>query len=175
MWLRDCELPRSRSSFGTESSMISGWSLWRTFHSATGQGRSGSLKRLLAGAHMFLKLPMQLMPKSCPCGRLGVGCKVKTVYKFCASFLAFCKCFKQAPILYSLIKAFEDSQLPPLAPTLDSDRSWEFKPRSHVMASCHSPGKKRVYPRWPRTRCHGICHPGLLTPAWNSSHPLHKV
>lgn len=123
--------------------MISGWSLWRTFHSATGQGRSGSLQRLLAGAHMFLKLPMQLMPKSCPCGRLGVDCKVKTVYKFCASFLAFCKCFKQAPILYNLIKALEDSQLPPLAPTLDSDRSWEFKPRSHVMASCHSPGKKK--------------------------------
>lgn len=105
-------MPRSRSSFGTESNMISGWSLWRTFHSATGQGRSGSLQRLLAGAHMFLKLPMQLMPKSCPCGRLGVGCKVKTVYKFCASFSAFCKCFKQAPILYNLIKVLEDSQLP---------------------------------------------------------------
>lgn len=88
--------------------MISGWSLWRTFHSAIGQGRSESLQRLLAGVHAFLNLPMQLMPKSCPCGRLGKGCKVKTVYKFCASFLALCKCFKQAPILLNLIKAREE-------------------------------------------------------------------
>lgn len=57
---------------------------------------------------MFLNLPMQLMPKSCPCGRLGVVFKVKTVYKFCVSFLALCKCFKQVPILFNLIKGREE-------------------------------------------------------------------
>lgn len=82
---------------------------------------------------MFLKPPMQTMPMSCACGRQGVSCKVKTAYKFYASFSELCMCFKHTPILYNLIKAHEGLQLSPLTPTQTG--GWEFKaqPRARTL------------------------------------------
>lgn len=115
---------------------------------------------------MFLKPPMQTMPMSCACGRQGVSCKVKTAYTFYASFSELCMYFKHTPILYNLIKAHEGLQLSPLTPTQTRLRQEAGSSRpSLVPGLLQIRGKESVYPRWPRTWCHGICHPGLLPPS----------
>lgn len=77
------------------------------------------------------------MPRSHPWRRLSMCCKVKTAYKFRASSLELCKCFKHTPILYDLKEA-----LSPLASTQDSARRLGVQ----ALASCHgfhNPGKRK--------------------------------
>lgn len=69
-------------------------------------------------------------------------CKVKTAYKFCASSLELCKCFKHTPIFYDLKEAHEGLPLSSLASTLDSAKRLGVQ----ALASCHgshNPGKRK--------------------------------
>lgn len=79
-------------------------------------------------------------------------CKVKTAYKFCASSLKLCKCFKHTLILYSHKEVPDGLQLSPPCPTLDS--AWRLGVQAMALTT---QGKERTYPRWPRTWCPRIC------------------
>lgn len=112
---------------------------------------------------------MQTMPRSHPCRRLSMRCKVKMASKFCASSLELCKCFQHTPALYNLKEVHEGLRLSLLASTLDSARRLGVQALASLMSWLAQPREKKEHIQGVPGYAAGPPEPQLGTPPTHST------